>query len=135
MRSDTEVSALDGTTYIGRHWTGARAAPGAEADAARGSMRRGALDGGTCGGGYGGAAVECGVVRGARHWTEARLGGASSSLVSWRLQRGCHEFFQFSRNEAVVRDISGKISAYFLCDGVKDAGFRSGEFSMSHLIT
>ena len=75
MRSDTEVSALDGTTYIGRHWTGARAAagaggpvgreavrearhwtgaraaPGAEADAARGSMRRGALDGGTCSGG------------------------------------------------------------------------------------
>jgi hypothetical protein len=37
MRSDTEVSALDGTTYIGRHWTGARAAAGAGTEAERGA--------------------------------------------------------------------------------------------------
>jgi hypothetical protein len=49
MRSDTEVSALDGTTYIGRHWTGhvQRRAQGRRLNAARGNTRREALDGGS----------------------------------------------------------------------------------------
>jgi hypothetical protein len=44
--------------------------------------------------------------------------GTHSGLTYWRLQSGSHEFFQFGRDETVVRDICGKISAYFLRNGV-----------------